>query len=98
MNLTDNIVIVQEGNIEDPLDRTIDVLSTTSDVSLLPIVRLEVVRFQLNDIVLCLGDKLTDTALRSYIYVALFPGPTQLFMACSTGTAWYNPDVFWTNS
>ena len=87
---------MQEGNIEDPLDRSIDVLSTTSDVSLLPIARLEVVRFQLNDIVLCLGDKLTDTALRSYIDVALFPG--QLFMACSTGTAWYNPDVFWTNS
>lgn len=45
MNLTDNIV-VQEGSIEDPLDMTIDVLSTTSDVSLLPMARLEVVRFQ----------------------------------------------------
>ena len=53
---------MQEANIEDPLDMTIDVLSTTSDVSLLPIARLEVVRFQLNDIILCLGDKLTDTA------------------------------------
>lgn len=61
MNLTDNIVVVQEGSIEDPLDMTIDVLSITSDVSLLPIARLKVV----NDIVLCLGDKLTDTALRS---------------------------------
>ena len=46
MNLTDNIVVVQEGSIEDPLDMTIDVLSTTSDVSLLPMARLEVVRFQ----------------------------------------------------
>ena len=47
MNLTDNIV-VQEGSIEDPLDMAIesDVLSTTSDVSLLPMARLEVVRFQ----------------------------------------------------
>lgn len=46
MNLTDNVVVVQEGSIEDPLDITIDVLSTTSDVSLLPIAQLEVVRFQ----------------------------------------------------
>lgn len=59
MNLTDNIVLVQEGSI-DPLDRSIEVLSTTSEVSLLLIAQLKVVRFQLDDILLCLGDRLTE--------------------------------------
>ena len=61
MNLTDNIVVVQEGSM-DPLDRPIEVLSTTSEVSLPLIAQLEVVRFQLDDIVLCLGDRITNTA------------------------------------
>ena len=63
MNHT-NIVVMQESGI-DPLDRSIEVLSTTSEVSLLLIAQLEVVEFQLDDIVLCLGDRLTDIALRS---------------------------------
>ena len=64
MNHTDNVVVMQESGI-DPLDRSIEVLSTTSEVSLLLIAQLEVVGFQLDDIVLCLGDRLTDIALRS---------------------------------
>ena len=64
MNHTDNIVVMQESGI-DPLDRSIEVLSTTSEVSLLLIAQLEVVGFQLDDVVLCLGDRLTDIALRS---------------------------------
>ena len=90
-------MIVQEKRI-DPLDRPIDpeMLSTTSEVSLLPKARLEVVRFQLDDIILWLGDRLTDTALRSYVDTASFPSPLQHFITCSMHGDGLGADVRWT--